>query len=94
MEPLTPAAVMLEITRVLEKMVKEGEWQPLRSIIFGSWGAEEFGLTGSAKYTEESFSKLTVAYINMDISVFANATLRASASPAAHCHFYSLQTGP
>ncbi|XP_050964660.1 aminopeptidase NAALADL1 [Labeo rohita] len=86
-DPSSGTAVMLEITRVLGKMVKEGKWRPRRSIIFGSWGAEEFGLIGSAEYTEEYFSKLserTVAYINVDISVFANATLRASASPAAH----------
>ncbi|XP_067261781.1 aminopeptidase NAALADL1 [Chanodichthys erythropterus] len=85
-DPSSGTAVMLEITRVLGKMVKEGKWRPRRSIIFGSWGAEEFGLIGSAEYTEEYFSKLserTVAYINVDISVFANATLRASASPAA-----------
>ncbi|XP_073696320.1 aminopeptidase NAALADL1 [Garra rufa] len=85
-DPSSGTAVMLEISRVLGKMVKEGKWRPRRSIIFGSWGAEEFGLIGSAEYTEEYFSKLserTVAYINVDISVFANATLRASASPAA-----------
>lgn len=28
------------------------QWRPRRSIIFGSWGAEEFGLIGSAEYTE------------------------------------------
>ncbi|XP_051981775.1 aminopeptidase NAALADL1 [Xyrauchen texanus] len=84
-DPSSGTAVMLEITRVLGKMLKEGKWRPRRSIIFGSWGAEEFGLIGSAEYTEEYFSKLSeraVAYINVDISVFANATLRASSSPA------------
>lgn len=85
-DPSSGTSVMLEITRVLGKMVKEGKWRPRRSIIFGSWGAEEFGLIGSAEYTEEYYSKLiqrTVAYINVDIAVFANATLRASASPVA-----------
>ncbi|TRY54448.1 hypothetical protein DNTS_023713 [Danionella cerebrum] len=85
-DPSSGTAVMLEITRVLGKMLKEGKWRPRRSIIFGSWGAEEFGLIGSTEYTEEYFSRLserTVAYINVDISVFGNTTLRASASPAA-----------
>ncbi|XP_076126571.1 aminopeptidase NAALADL1 [Alosa pseudoharengus] len=85
-DPSSGTSVMLEITRVLGKTVKEGKWRPRRSIIFGSWGAEEFGLIGSAEYTEEYYSKLfqrTVAYINVDISVFANATLRASGSPSA-----------
>ncbi|XP_047446810.1 aminopeptidase NAALADL1 [Mugil cephalus] len=78
-------AVMLELSRVLGTMVKQGKWRPRRSIIFGSWGAEEFGLIGSAEYTEQYFTKLserTVAYINVDIAVFANATLRASGMPS------------
>ncbi|KAM4746591.1 aminopeptidase NAALADL1 [Anableps anableps] len=84
-DPSSGTSVMLEITRVLGRMVKQGKWRPRRSIIFGSWGAEEFGLIGSAEYTEEYFTKLserTVGYINVDISVFANATLRASAMPS------------
>uniref|UniRef100_A0A6Q2WRD4 Aminopeptidase NAALADL1 n=1 Tax=Esox lucius TaxID=8010 RepID=A0A6Q2WRD4_ESOLU len=85
-DPSSGTSVMLEVTRVLGRMVKEGKWRPRRSVIFGSWGAEEFGLIGSAEYTEEYYSKLSersVAYINVDISVFANATLRASGSPSA-----------
>ena len=31
------------------------EWRPRRSIIFGSWGAEEFGLIGSTEYAEVPF---------------------------------------
>lgn len=84
-DPSSGTSVMLELTRVLGRMVKQGRWRPRRSIIFGSWGAEEFGLIGSAEYTEQYFSKLSeraVAYINVDIAVFANATLRASAIPS------------
>ncbi|XP_041692349.1 aminopeptidase NAALADL1 [Coregonus clupeaformis] len=85
-DPSSGTSVMLEVTRVLGRMVKQGKWRPRRSIIFGSWGAEEFGLIGSTEYTEEYYSRLSersVAYINVDISVFANATLRASGSPSA-----------
>ncbi|CAK6959838.1 aminopeptidase NAALADL1 [Scomber scombrus] len=84
-DPSSGTSVMLELTRVLGRMVKQGKWRPRRSIIFGSWGAEEFGLIGSAEYTEQYYSKLserTVAYINVDIAVFANATLRASGMPS------------
>ncbi|XP_076587234.1 aminopeptidase NAALADL1 [Chaetodon auriga] len=84
-DPSSGTSVMLELTRVLGMMVKQGKWRPRRSIIFGSWGAEEFGLIGSAEYTEQYFAKLserTVAYINVDIAVFANATLRASGMPS------------
>ncbi|XP_013867179.1 aminopeptidase NAALADL1 isoform X2 [Austrofundulus limnaeus] len=84
-DPSSGTSVMLEITRVLGRLVKQGKWRPRRSIIFGSWGAEEFGLIGSTEYTEEYFTKLSeraVAYINVDIAVFANATLRASGMPS------------
>uniref|UniRef100_A0AAY4ATE7 Aminopeptidase NAALADL1 n=1 Tax=Denticeps clupeoides TaxID=299321 RepID=A0AAY4ATE7_9TELE len=80
-DPSSGTAVMLEITRVLGKMVKEGKWRPRRSIIFGSWGAEEFGLIGSAEYTEEYYTKLferSVAYINVDISVFGRYAFHSS----------------
>uniref|UniRef100_A0A3B4AFD9 Aminopeptidase NAALADL1 n=1 Tax=Periophthalmus magnuspinnatus TaxID=409849 RepID=A0A3B4AFD9_9GOBI len=73
-DPSSGTSVMLEISRVLGRMVKQGKWRPRRSIIFGSWGAEEFGLIGSAEYTEQYFTKLserTVAYINVDIAVNA-----------------------
>ncbi|XP_037536183.1 aminopeptidase NAALADL1 [Nematolebias whitei] len=84
-DPSSGTSVMLEISRVLGRMVKQGKWRPRRSIIFGSWGAEEFGLIGSAEYAEEYFTKLserTVAYINVDIAVFANATFRAAGMPS------------
>ncbi|KAM3920713.1 aminopeptidase NAALADL1 [Leptodactylus fuscus] len=83
-DPSSGTAVMLEITRVLGKKVKEGKWRPRRTIIFGSWGAEEFGLIGSTEFSEDYYNKLrdrTAAYINVDISVFANATLRAQGTP-------------
>ncbi|XP_063771287.1 aminopeptidase NAALADL1-like [Pseudophryne corroboree] len=85
-DPSSGTAVMLEITRILGTKLKSGEWRPRRSIIFGSWGAEEFGLIGSTEFAEEYYSKLrdrTVAYINVDISVFANATLRVQGTPPA-----------
>ncbi|KAI3371993.1 hypothetical protein L3Q82_006863 [Scortum barcoo] len=72
-DPSSGTSVMLELSRVLGMMVKQGKWRPRRSIIFGSWGAEEFGLIGSAEYTEQYFTVLserTVAYINVDIAVF------------------------
>ncbi|XP_004596913.2 aminopeptidase NAALADL1 [Ochotona princeps] len=83
-DPSSGTAVLLEVTRVLGTLVKKGTWRPRRSIVFGSWGSEEFGLIGSTEFTEEFFSSLqerTVAYINVDISVFANATLRVQGTP-------------
>ncbi|KAG8445767.1 hypothetical protein GDO86_010524 [Hymenochirus boettgeri] len=85
-DPSSGTAVMMEITKILGTKLKEGKWRPRRSIIFGSWGAEEFGLIGSTEFAEEYYNKLkerTVAYINVDISVFANASLRAQGTPPA-----------
>ncbi|XP_077143856.1 aminopeptidase NAALADL1 [Ranitomeya variabilis] len=84
-DPSSGTAVMLEVTKILGTKVKQGKWRPRRTIIFGSWGAEEFGLIGSTEFAEDYYSKLrdrTAAYINVDISVFANATLRAQGTPA------------
>uniref|UniRef100_H0V8X6 Aminopeptidase NAALADL1 n=1 Tax=Cavia porcellus TaxID=10141 RepID=H0V8X6_CAVPO len=83
-DPSSGTAVLLEVSRVLGTLLKRGTWRPRRSIVLASWGAEEFGLIGSTEFTEEFFSKLqerTVAYINVDISVFANATLRGQGTP-------------
>uniref|UniRef100_A0A8C5Q5G0 Aminopeptidase NAALADL1 n=1 Tax=Leptobrachium leishanense TaxID=445787 RepID=A0A8C5Q5G0_9ANUR len=85
-DPSSGTSVMLEITRILGTKVKTGRWRPRRTIIFGSWGAEEHGLIGSTEFAEEFYSKLrerTIAYINVDISVFANATLRVQGTPPA-----------
>ncbi|XP_036058626.1 aminopeptidase NAALADL1 [Onychomys torridus] len=91
-DPSSGTAVLLEISRVLGTLLKKGTWRPRRSIIFASWGAEEFGLIGSTEFTEEFLSKLqerTVAYINVDISVFANATLRAQGTPPVQSVIFS-----
>ncbi|XP_031799502.1 aminopeptidase NAALADL1 [Sarcophilus harrisii] len=72
-DPSSGTAVLLEISRVLGTLVKKGKWRPRRSVVFASWGAEEFGLIGSTEFTEEFFTKLqerAVAYINVDIAVF------------------------
>ncbi|XP_067604526.1 aminopeptidase NAALADL1 [Pseudorca crassidens] len=91
-DPSSGTAVLLELSRVLGTLMKKGTWRPRRSIVFASWGAEEFGLIGSTEFTEESFSKLqerAVAYINVDISVFANATLRAQGTPPVQSVIFS-----
>ncbi|XP_004618460.2 aminopeptidase NAALADL1 [Sorex araneus] len=91
-DPSSGTAVLLELTRVLGTLLKKGTWRPRRSIVFASWGAEEFGLIGSTEFTEEFFNKLqerTVAYINVDIAVFANATLRAQGTPPVQSVIFS-----
>ena len=42
-DPTSGTASMLEISRVLNDLKLNHGWKPKRSIIFCSWGAEEFG---------------------------------------------------
>ncbi|XP_006901520.1 PREDICTED: N-acetylated-alpha-linked acidic dipeptidase-like protein [Elephantulus edwardii] len=91
-DPSSGTAVLLELSRVLGTLLKKGTWRPRRSIVFASWGAEEFGLIGSTEFTEEFSSKLqerTVAYINVDIAVFANASLRVQGTPPVQSVVFS-----
>jgi len=74
---------MLELSRVFGVLKKQG-WRPRRSIIFCSWGAEEFNLLGLFKWVEENFHSLrarAVAYINANSIVLGNNSLSVSASP-------------
>ncbi|CAF4979465.1 unnamed protein product [Rotaria sp. Silwood1] len=52
-DPTSGTATMLEVTRVLGQMYKNG-FRPQRSSMFCSWGAEEYELTGSVEYVEQA----------------------------------------
>ncbi|RXG64918.1 N-acetylated-alpha-linked acidic dipeptidase 2 [Armadillidium vulgare] len=68
MDPSSGTAQILETARVFGTFLKEG-WRPRRTIIFCSWGAEEFSLIGSTEWVEENIEKLqsrAVGYINTD----------------------------
>ncbi|KAG1656999.1 N-acetylated-alpha-linked acidic dipeptidase 2 [Nymphon striatum] len=78
----TGTSQLLEVSRVLGELKSEG-WKPRRTIIFCSWGAEEYGLIGSYEWVEENLPKLqdrSVAYINVDICTSGDA-LDMNASP-------------
>ncbi|XP_054752801.2 N-acetylated-alpha-linked acidic dipeptidase 2-like [Lytechinus pictus] len=82
-DPTSGTATLLEISRVFGMLKKEG-WRPRRTLVFCSWGAEEFGMFGSVEWTEEFGNILmerTVAYVNLDIAVADTYVLYASASP-------------
>ncbi|XP_056402751.1 putative N-acetylated-alpha-linked acidic dipeptidase isoform X2 [Hyla sarda] len=85
-DPSSGTATMMEVSRALSKLLQKG-WRPRRSILFCSWGAEEFGLIGSTESVEELGKVLgsrTVAYLNVDLAVSGNSTLRALATPILH----------
>ena len=48
------------------------DWRPRRTLVFCSWGAEEYGLIGSTEWMEQHFKVLSqraVAYLNVDVAV-------------------------
>jgi Zn-dependent M28 family amino/carboxypeptidase len=45
-DPSSGTAAMMELARVFGKLKVEEGWRPRRSIVFCSWGAEEYGLIG------------------------------------------------
>jgi N-acetylated-alpha-linked acidic dipeptidase len=49
----------------------KGGWRPKRTIVFGSWDAEEEGLMGSTEWVEDHMKEManTAAYFNVDVSV-------------------------
>ncbi|XP_070565287.1 N-acetylated-alpha-linked acidic dipeptidase 2-like [Ptychodera flava] len=82
-DPSSATATMMEMSRAYGKLVRDG-WRPRRSIVFCSWGAEEYGLIGSNEFVEEFAKSLTaraVVYLNLDISVMGNYRFIAWSSP-------------
>ncbi|XP_069165777.1 N-acetylated-alpha-linked acidic dipeptidase 2-like isoform X2 [Procambarus clarkii] len=68
-DPSSGTSQMLETARVLGQLITEG-WRPRRTLVFCSWGAEEYGLIGSTEWVEEHVNKLqerAVMYLNTDI---------------------------
>ena len=69
-DPNSGTAAMLETVHGLGELIKQG-WKPKRTIVIGSWDAEEEGLVGSTEWTEEHAAELShaVAYFNTDVGV-------------------------
>jgi len=67
-DPSSGTASMLEMTRSLGALLREGV-RPKRTLIFCSWDGEEYALTGSTEWGEQYADELkqkTVAYLNVD----------------------------
>lgn len=74
---------LLELSKVYGDLLAEG-WRPRRTVMFCSWGAEEFNLMGSTEWLEEHIKLIqarAVAYINADIVAVGNASVSVAASP-------------
>jgi N-acetylated-alpha-linked acidic dipeptidase len=81
-DPNSGTAAMLEAVHGLGELLKQG-WKPKRTIVIGSWDAEEEGLIGSTEWAEDNANRLThaVAYFNTDVGV-SGSEFKASAVPS------------
>src|SRR5229473_2004836 len=82
-DPNSGTAAMLESVHGIGELIKAG-WKPKRTIIFGSWDAEEEGLIGSTEWGEQhdhDISANAVAYFNLDVAV-SGPNFNAQAVPS------------
>jgi N-acetylated-alpha-linked acidic dipeptidase len=81
-DPNSGTAAMLESVHGIGALLKQG-WRPKRTIVFGSWDAEEEGLIGSTEWVEQHAQMLehAVAYFNVDVAV-AGPDFSAAAVPS------------
>jgi len=81
-DPSSGTAQLMEVVRVLAEKKKSG-WRPRRTMMFLSWGAEEFSLCGSREFVEQYEIELrerAVTYLNTDICM-VGPMLEPAASP-------------
>ncbi len=81
-DPLAGTIALLECARAFAALAKEHP--PLRTIVFATWDAEEFGIIGSSEWVEahrETLTKNAVAYINLDMASMG-LSFGSSASPS------------
>ncbi|HEY8224964.1 MAG TPA: M28 family metallopeptidase [Pyrinomonadaceae bacterium] len=82
-DPSSGSATMMETARAFGELKRSG-WKPRRTLIFASWDAEEFTLTGSTEWGELEADRLkagALAYLNVDSSASGN-NFSAAAVPA------------
>jgi N-acetylated-alpha-linked acidic dipeptidase len=82
-DPSSGTATLMETARAFGELKRDG-WKPRRTLIFASWDAEEFTLTGSTEWGELEAERLqagALAYLNVDSSS-SGSSFAASAVPA------------
>ncbi|KFA54291.1 hypothetical protein S40293_04836 [Stachybotrys chartarum IBT 40293] len=78
-DPNSGSAILIELAKAFGLLLDRG-WKPRRTIILGSWDAEEFGLQGSTEWVESRLPWLisnAVCYINIDVAVSGPRTMLA-----------------
>jgi N-acetylated-alpha-linked acidic dipeptidase len=81
-DPSSGSAAFNAVIKSFGDLLKTG-WRPLRTMVFASWDAEEYGLVGSTEWVEDHSEHLTkhaLAYLNVDVGAVGDA-LSIAASP-------------
>ncbi|KAI0473597.1 hypothetical protein GGR56DRAFT_648180 [Xylariaceae sp. FL0804] len=84
-DPNSGSAALNEVVRSFGRAMEAG-WVPLRTVVFGSWDGEEYGLVGSTEWVEEYLpwiSATAVAYLNLDTAALGGV-FEAAAAPLLH----------
>lgn len=82
-DPSSGSATLMETARAFGELKRNG-WKPRRTLVFASWDAEEFTLTGSTEWGELEAERLqsgALAYLNVDSSA-SGSSFTAAAVPA------------
>ncbi|GAA99243.1 uncharacterized protein L969DRAFT_73038 [Mixia osmundae IAM 14324] len=88
-DPSSGTAAVHEIVHGFAELMRQG-WKPVRSILFASWDAEEYGLVGSTEAGEDFsqrsfggtfFKDRVVTYLNVDVAA-SGSRLHIGASPS------------
>lgn len=82
-DPSSGSASLMETARAFGELKRSG-WKPRRTLVFASWDAEEFTLTGSTEWGELEAERLkagALAYLNVDSSA-SGSSFTAAAVPA------------
>lgn len=82
-DPSSGSASLMETARAFGELKRSG-WKPRRTLVFASWDAEEFTLTGSTEWGELEAEPLragALAYLNVDSSSSGH-NFSAAAVPA------------
>ena len=82
-DPSSGSATLMGTARAFGELKRNG-WKPRRTLVFASWDAEEFTLTGSTEWGELEAERLqsgALAYLNVDSSA-SGSSFTAAAVPA------------
>ncbi|XP_042204189.1 putative N-acetylated-alpha-linked acidic dipeptidase [Homarus americanus] len=85
-DPSSATAVQMEMVRAYGQLLRNG-WRPRRSMVFGSWGAGEYGFFGPWEWVEEYlkvFEMRAVAHLNVDLAIIGTYNMLISATPLLH----------